>query len=99
MLGLPGAGKSTVGPIVARALGRAFVDLDLEIERREGLSIEAIFAAEGEGKFRALERRLTARVRVIGLPVAVAPAPKGRHPPARQSRLRGCCLIEVGTRA
>ena len=74
MLGLPGAGKSTVGPIVARALGRAFVDLDLEIERREGLSIEAIFAAEGEGKFRALERRLTAELLATrGAPIVLAP--------------------------
>lgn len=74
LLGLPGAGKSTVGPIVARALGRAFVDLDLEIERREGLSVEAIFAAWGEGEFRALERRLTAELLATGgPPIVLAP--------------------------
>lgn len=76
LLGLPGAGKSTVGPIVARALVRAFVDLDLEIERREGLSVEAIFAASGEGKFRAVERRLTAELLAAGGP-AIVLAPGG----------------------
>ena len=71
LLGLPGAGKSTVGPLVARALGRAFVDLDGEIERREGQSIGAIFAASGEGGFRALERQLTVELLAAGGPPIV----------------------------
>ena len=60
LLGPPGAGKSTIGPLVADALGRRFVDLDAEIARRSGRSVMAIVAAEGEGAFRALERRLSA---------------------------------------
>ena len=45
LLGPPGAGKSTVGPLVADALGRPFVDLDAEIARRAGRSVAEIFAA------------------------------------------------------
>lgn len=51
-----GAGKSTVGPRLAARLGRAFVDTDHEVERRAGRTIAAIFEAEGEARFRALER-------------------------------------------
>lgn len=63
LVGLPGAGKSTVGRGVAKALGWPFVDLDAEIVRREGQSVSALFAAHGEGYFRHLERRETERLR------------------------------------
>ncbi len=48
LVGLPGSGKSTVGRAVATQLGRTFLDLDLEIERREGKSISEIFGEQGE---------------------------------------------------
>lgn len=56
LAGFMGAGKSSVGPILARALARPFIDLDREIERREGRPIAGIFAREGELHFRRLER-------------------------------------------
>jgi len=56
-----GAGKSTVGPLVAARLGRAFVDTDREIERRTGRTIAAIFASDGEAAFRTLEREAIER--------------------------------------
>lgn len=59
LVGLPGAGKSTVGPLVAERLGSRFVDLDRAIAARAGLTVEAIFAAEGEEGFRARERAET----------------------------------------
>jgi shikimate kinase len=59
LVGLPGAGKSTVGRAAAGRLDRAFLDLDQEIERREGMSISRIFAQKGEAYFRARERALT----------------------------------------
>ncbi|MBX3173560.1 MAG: hypothetical protein KF709_04065 [Gemmatimonadaceae bacterium] len=62
LVGLPGAGKSTVGPLVAAALGWTFVDLDAEIEREAGKSVPEIFAAEGEAGFRRREREATARL-------------------------------------
>jgi shikimate kinase len=55
LVGMPGSGKSTVGRELAGRLGVPFVDLDDEIERREGRSVPEIFAADGEAGFRALE--------------------------------------------
>ena len=60
LVGLPGAGKSTVGALLAASLGVPFVDLDAEIERRTGLRVAEIFATRGEAAFRALERALSA---------------------------------------
>jgi shikimate kinase len=66
LVGLPGAGKSTVGKAVAERLGRTFLDFDLEIERREGKTIAEIFGEKGEGHFRELERALTEELRLMG---------------------------------
>jgi shikimate kinase len=63
LVGLPGSGKSTLGRRVARQLRVPFVDLDEEIERREGRTVAAIFAADGEDYFRAREREVTAILR------------------------------------
>jgi shikimate kinase len=51
-----GAGKSSVGRCLARKLGWKFLDLDEEIERREGRPIAEIFRQDGEPRFRDLER-------------------------------------------
>ena len=50
-----GSGKTTVGRLVAAALGWTFVDLDDEVERRERCPIGQIFAQEGEAAFRRVE--------------------------------------------
>ena len=63
LVGLPGAGKSTVGRALAQRLGAPFLDFDEEIERREGKSIARIFAEHGEPHFRRLERTLTEELR------------------------------------
>jgi shikimate kinase len=54
--GTAGSGKTTVGALVARALGREFIDVDRMVERAAGYSVQAIFAREGEEAFRARER-------------------------------------------
>ncbi len=59
LVGLPGAGKSTIGRAVATRLARPFVDFDVVIEQREERSIADIFATVGEAHFRACERALT----------------------------------------
>lgn len=66
LVGLPGAGKSTVGSLVADKMGRTFLDFDLEIERREGMPIAQIFGERGEQGFRQLERKLTEELRDLG---------------------------------
>ncbi|MCZ7541956.1 MAG: shikimate kinase [Anaerolineae bacterium] len=58
LAGFMGAGKSTVGRIVAWRLGLAFVDTDAEIERRVGRSIAQIFAGDGETAFRRIEAQV-----------------------------------------
>ena len=65
-VGLPGAGKTSVGEGVAQALGRAFLDLDREIERREGMPVSQIFGERGEHHFRKLEAQLTGELREVG---------------------------------
>jgi shikimate kinase len=55
LVGMPGSGKSTVGPELAGRLGIPFVELDAEIERAAGRSVRDIFATEGEPRFRELE--------------------------------------------
>jgi len=55
LVGMPGSGKSTVGPELARRLGVPFVELDAEIERSAGKTIREIFEEEGEARFRELE--------------------------------------------
>lgn len=77
MLGLPGAGKSTIGPLVASALGRRYVDLDEAIESASGASVAEIFARDGEGGFRALERALTVSLLAAGGPPIVLSAGGG----------------------
>jgi shikimate kinase len=66
LVGLPGAGKSTVGSVLARALGRSFLDFDAEIARREGMTISEIFATKGEPVFRHLEHGLTEELKDHG---------------------------------
>lgn len=55
LVGMMGAGKTTVGRILARRLGRRFIDSDEEIETRCGVRIPVIFEIEGEDGFRARE--------------------------------------------
>ena len=59
LIGAPGSGKSTLGPLLAQRLDVPFVDVDAVIEEREGRSIRDIFAADGEDAFRALEAAVT----------------------------------------
>ncbi len=58
LVGLMGSGKTSVGKVLARLLGKTFVDSDHEIERATGVRIPVIFEIEGEAGFRARERRM-----------------------------------------
>lgn len=60
LLGYMASGKSTVGEALARRLEWSYLDFDVEIERREGATVQQIIAAAGEEHFRRLEAALTA---------------------------------------
>jgi shikimate kinase len=55
LVGLMGAGKTSVGRLLAKQFGKTFYDCDQEIERRTGVKIPVIFEIEGEEGFRARE--------------------------------------------
>jgi len=62
LLGLRGAGKSTLGAKLAAALGIPFVELDSEVEREAGVKLGEVFAMYGQEAFRRFERRALERV-------------------------------------
>lgn len=86
---MPGAGKTTVGRLVAELLGCRFIDLDEEIVRRCRQSIPALFAAEGEAAFRKREGQL--------LRSLVPPAAKENTAPTLVLALGGGTLLKPGS--
>ena len=61
LIGPPGAGKSTVGPLLAARLGVGFLETDEQVEATAGKPVGDIFIEDGEAAFRALEREAVAR--------------------------------------
>jgi shikimate kinase len=72
LVGLMGAGKSTVGSRCAARLGRRFVDVDDMVESQAQRTVAEIFAADGEPAFRALERDALAAACASGDPLVIA---------------------------
>jgi shikimate kinase len=74
LVGMMGSGKTTVGRLVARRLGRPFLDSDAEVERSTGRSVAQIFAADGEAAFRVEERRVLEEAVASPAPAVIAVA-------------------------
>lgn len=72
LLGVRGAGKSTVGALVAHRLDWPFLELDREIERAAGLSLAEIFEVHGEPYYRKLEREALQRLLAASEPMVIA---------------------------
>jgi shikimate kinase len=85
--GFMGAGKSTVGPRLADALGMTFVDLDAEIVRRAGRSIAELFLTEGEAAFRGRESEALSDA-LSGAPAVVAVGGGAMLAPAHRALAR-----------
>lgn len=60
LIGMPGAGKSTIGKLLAQKLNKPFIDTDAQIEALANKSIAEIFSQDGEEMFRALESQVLA---------------------------------------
>lgn len=58
LTGMPGAGKSTLGVLLAKKLGRDFIDTDLAIQVREGKTLQSILDAEGYQRLRQIEEEV-----------------------------------------
>lgn len=69
IIGFMGAGKSTVGHLLAGSLGRPFLDLDTEIEKVESKTVDELFVDAGESGFREAER--AALLRAAQVPDAI----------------------------
>ena len=62
LIGMPGCGKSTVGVVLAKALGMDFIDADLVIQRSAGKRLSALIDELGDEGFRQLENRVNAGI-------------------------------------
>lgn len=72
LLGLRGAGKSTIGEALANLRGVPFIEIDGRIEEVAGLSLEQIFEMHGEGYYRRLEREVLTRLLANIQPAVIA---------------------------
>jgi len=81
LIGMPGAGKSTVGVILAKRLGFNFIDTDLLIQSRTGMRLQQIIDTQGLPRFREIEEQtlidLDAQHSVIATGGSVIYCPKG----------------------
>jgi len=71
LVGMMGAGKTTLGRALAKALGVGFIDADAQIESRAGASIPEIFERDGEAKFRSAEASIITGL-LQGAPLVLA---------------------------
>jgi shikimate kinase / 3-dehydroquinate synthase len=92
LIGFMGAGKTTVGHLLAEKLGLPFVDSDLIIESRTGRSVREIFAADGEPAFRELEQQITAEL-LRGQDAVLALGGGGAEHPATRDELKGSQVV------
>lgn len=62
LIGMPGAGKSTIGVVLAKSLGYKFIDSDLVIQEKEGKLLHEIISDVGDEGFRDIENRVNASI-------------------------------------
>lgn len=87
-----GAGKTTVGKKLAKAIGRQFVDLDRQVEKTTGVSVATIFEIEGEAGFRLRESQALAQLAAIGNQV-IATGGGAVLSPANRARMSGTGVV------
>ncbi|MEO5359015.1 MAG: shikimate kinase [Nitrospirota bacterium] len=65
LTGFMGTGKTTIGKVLAKSLGRNLIDIDSEIEKDKGIKITEIFASMGEAKFRDMETEMVGKISTL----------------------------------
>lgn len=70
LIGMPGCGKSTVGVVLAKALGMDFLDSDLLIQRSQGMRLHQIIEQVGDDGFRQIENRVNAEIQADNCVIA-----------------------------
>jgi shikimate kinase len=93
LIGLMGAGKTTVGRRCAEKLGRDFVDTDDIVIKLAGMSINEIFQTQGEPKFREFERQVVADICLSPAPLVVACGGGTVVDAANRKRLRNAGVV------
>jgi shikimate kinase len=88
LVGMMGAGKTTTGRLVADALEWGYLDSDIEVEKKTGLSVPALFARDGEAAFREAETDALRRACSGAEPVVVSVAGGAVLRPANRALLR-----------
>jgi shikimate kinase len=88
-----GAGKTTVGRRLARALGRPFIDSDQQIEARTGRTVREIFESDGEPAFRALEAEALTEALATPSPSIIAAAGGTVLREENRDRMRGAGTV------
>ncbi len=91
LLGVRGAGKSSVGAALAKRLGVAFIELDQKIEEAAGLPLGEMFALHGEAYYRRIEREVLSQLLVAGTPFVVATGGSIVNDPTSYALLRSRC--------
>jgi shikimate kinase len=92
LIGLPGAGKTTVGKLVADKLGTQVVDIDALVVRKMQMPVARIFAEHGESKFRALEAEAM-RQALAGPATVITPGGGWAAQPGALEEVRDACYL------
>ncbi len=93
LVGMMGAGKTTVGRALAEHLGYPYLDSDEQVERATGQTVAQIFEERGEAAFRAEEKRALAQALTSDGPVVVSVAGGAVLDPDNRRRLRQAGLV------
>jgi shikimate kinase len=93
LVGLMGAGKTTVGLRCAKRLDRPFVDTDDLVQTAAGMTVADLFALSGEGRFRALEREAVADACASPTPAVIACGGGAVLHADNRRRLKSCGFV------
>jgi shikimate kinase len=93
LIGMMGAGKTTVGSRLARVLDRPFVDSDVQVERRAARPVREILETDGEAAYRAIEAEALTEALFSEEPSVIAAAGGTILDPTNRRRMKECGVV------